>query len=287
MQGNYRHYTMAMNGLPSPFVEPQDPQSEPQSASSRGASNYIGVKHSRVQEVGQRDQLTSSAHLRSSSSSCSSSSLGHKLSHNHRPQAVTRVDLCAATGEACHTQQQYSTKLTCNNNNSSQVHDKQFNLHQRVDAGSSQASSAASKPDQYASQLRKHNFYPPSTMQSSRQPTSSSQQAKVTQQPQQLAHSQQQQVRKSVNHQQQHVNFNRSNQKSCQDDQDEPGEGRKKKYLTAKYGQQQMNLIKKRLKIEMWLYEQLQELAKGTKSEVSLFVAKPELADLPLRSNDN
>ena len=51
-------------------------------------------------------------------------------------------------------------------------------------------------------------------------------------------------------------------------DEDE-GDSRKKKYLTAKYGQQQMNLIKKRLKIEMWLCEQLQELAKGSKSEVS------------------
>lgn len=35
---------------------------------------------------------------------------------------------------------------------------------------------------------------------------------------------------------------------------------RKKKYLTAKYGQHQMSLIKKRLKVEMWMYEQLQNL---------------------------
>lgn len=66
-----------------------------------------------------------------------------------------------------------------------------------------------------------------------------------------------------------HVNFNRHNKDS---DEPEAGESRKKKYLTAKYGQQQMNLIKKRLKIEMWLFEQLQELAKGSKSEVSLTV---------------
>lgn len=65
-----------------------------------------------------------------------------------------------------------------------------------------------------------------------------------------------------------HVNFNRSNQAAGGDE--EEGDSRKKKYLTAKYGQQQMNLIKKRLKIEMWLFEQLQELAKGSKSEVSL-----------------
>lgn len=64
-----------------------------------------------------------------------------------------------------------------------------------------------------------------------------------------------------------HVNFNRSNQVTGGDEDE--GDSRKKKYLTAKYGQQQMNLIKKRLKIEMWLYEQLQDLAKGSKSEVS------------------
>jgi protein phosphatase 1 regulatory subunit 14B len=48
-----------------------------------------------------------------------------------------------------------------------------------------------------------------------------------------------------------HVNFNT-----------EKGEltDRKKKYLTAKYGQHQMNLIKKRLRVEMWMYEQLQSL---------------------------
>lgn len=83
-----------------------------------------------------------------------------------------------------------------------------------------------------------------------------------------------------------HVNFNRSSQNCNGNQQEAAGEGdnnhhddddddghtgstRKKKYLTAKYGQQQMNLIKKRLKIEMWLYEQLQELAKLTNSEVS------------------
>lgn len=79
-----------------------------------------------------------------------------------------------------------------------------------------------------------------------------------------------------------HVNFNRSRRSSNQNgnnsnqtnpaddyDDEEEEHGRKKKYLTAKYGQQQMNLIKKRLKIETWLYEQLQELAKCSKSEVS------------------
>lgn len=48
-----------------------------------------------------------------------------------------------------------------------------------------------------------------------------------------------------------HVNFDT--------DKDELSE-RKKKYLTAKYGQHQMSLIKKRLRVEMWMYEQLQSL---------------------------
>ncbi|CAM1309935.1 PPP1R14B (predicted) [Pycnogonum litorale] len=48
-----------------------------------------------------------------------------------------------------------------------------------------------------------------------------------------------------------HVNFDT--------DKDELQE-RKKKYLTAKYGQHQMSLIKKRLGVEMWMYERLQYL---------------------------
>uniref|UniRef100_T1J181 Protein phosphatase 1 regulatory subunit 14B n=1 Tax=Strigamia maritima TaxID=126957 RepID=T1J181_STRMM len=35
---------------------------------------------------------------------------------------------------------------------------------------------------------------------------------------------------------------------------------RKKKFLTAKYGTHQMSLIKKRLSVEMWVYDQLQNL---------------------------
>lgn len=47
-----------------------------------------------------------------------------------------------------------------------------------------------------------------------------------------------------------HVNF--EDKEEMQD--------RKKKYLTAKYGPHQMGLIKKRLRVEMWMYEQLQYL---------------------------
>jgi len=49
----------------------------------------------------------------------------------------------------------------------------------------------------------------------------------------------------------QHVNFSTDDQELNE---------RKKRYLTAKYGQHQMNLIKKRLKVEMWMYEQVQAL---------------------------
>ncbi|KAH9406613.1 PREDICTED: uncharacterized protein LOC108377065 [Rhagoletis zephyria] len=34
----------------------------------------------------------------------------------------------------------------------------------------------------------------------------------------------------------------------------------RKKFLTAKYGTHQMNLIKKRLKVELWMHDQLQAL---------------------------
>lgn len=84
-----------------------------------------------------------------------------------------------------------------------------------------------------------------------------------------------------------HVNFNRrSSQLNASDDED-GSETRKKKYLTAKYGQQQMNLIKKRLKIETWLHEKLQELAKQSKTiTVSCFSDKRfSFSELSLPNN--
>ena len=38
------------------------------------------------------------------------------------------------------------------------------------------------------------------------------------------------------------------------------GEKKREKFLTAKYGAHQMALIRKRLKVEMWMFDQLQEL---------------------------
>lgn len=35
---------------------------------------------------------------------------------------------------------------------------------------------------------------------------------------------------------------------------------RREKFLTAKYGSHQMALIRKRLAVEMWLYDELQKL---------------------------
>ena len=35
---------------------------------------------------------------------------------------------------------------------------------------------------------------------------------------------------------------------------------KREKYLTAKYGSHQMNLIRKRLAVEMWLYDEIQKL---------------------------
>jgi len=55
---------------------------------------------------------------------------------------------------------------------------------------------------------------------------------------------------------------------------------RKKKYLTAKYGQHQMNLIKKRLRVEMWMYEQLQELYKTSGNSDEIEIDLDELLDM-------
>ena len=46
-------------------------------------------------------------------------------------------------------------------------------------------------------------------------------------------------------------------------------EKKREKYLTAKYGAHQMALIRKRLKVEMWIFDRLQELYE---SEVGLNV---------------
>ncbi|XP_053200316.1 protein phosphatase 1 regulatory subunit 14B-like [Panonychus citri] len=70
-----------------------------------------------------------------------------------------------------------------------------------------------------------------------------------------------------------HVNFN-IDQTDITD--------RKKNYLTAKYGQHQMNLIKKRLRVEMWMCEQLQSLYSnddGTESN-EVEIDLDELLDL-------
>merc|ERR1719277_1357953 len=54
------------------------------------------------------------------------------------------------------------------------------------------------------------------------------------------------------------VNFNENSE----------NEKHREKYLTAKYGAHQMALIRKRLKVEMWMFDQLQEL-QDTKEEES------------------
>ena len=41
---------------------------------------------------------------------------------------------------------------------------------------------------------------------------------------------------------------------------DSAEEKKREKFLTAKYGAHQMALIRKRLRVEMWMYERLQEL---------------------------
>ena len=55
---------------------------------------------------------------------------------------------------------------------------------------------------------------------------------------------------------------------------------RKKKYLTAKYGQHQMNLIKKRLRVEMWMYEQLQALYNVSDDSNDVEIDLDELLDM-------
>ncbi|XP_027197236.1 uncharacterized protein LOC113791643 [Dermatophagoides pteronyssinus] len=69
-----------------------------------------------------------------------------------------------------------------------------------------------------------------------------------------------------------HVNFKT-------DDNNKMNE-RKKRYLTAKYGQHQMNLIKKRLKVETWMYEQLQFLFDSDDNLNNIDIDLDEVLDL-------
>jgi len=58
-----------------------------------------------------------------------------------------------------------------------------------------------------------------------------------------------------------HVNFGGSN--GCE-------EKKREKFLTAKYGAHQMALIRKRLRVEMWMYERLQEIYGADDIEIDL-----------------
>lgn len=47
---------------------------------------------------------------------------------------------------------------------------------------------------------------------------------------------------------------------------------KREKFLTAKYGHHQMSLIRKRLAVEMWLYEELKKLYETSVSVHSLYL---------------
>jgi len=49
-----------------------------------------------------------------------------------------------------------------------------------------------------------------------------------------------------------------------------PEEKKREKFLTAKYGAHQMALIRKRLRVEMWMYERLSELYDAEDIEIDL-----------------
>eukprot|EP00090_Calanus_glacialis_P042977 TRINITY_DN7611_c0_g1_i2.p1 TRINITY_DN7611_c0_g1~~TRINITY_DN7611_c0_g1_i2.p1 ORF type:complete len:160 (-),score=46.38 TRINITY_DN7611_c0_g1_i2:238-669(-) len=59
------------------------------------------------------------------------------------------------------------------------------------------------------------------------------------------------------------------------------GEKKREKYLTAKYGAHQMALIRKRLKVEMWMFDQLQELCESeTESSNDVDIDLDEVLDI-------
>ena len=60
-----------------------------------------------------------------------------------------------------------------------------------------------------------------------------------------------------------HVNFNRGG---------DPDEKKREKFLTAKYGAHQMALIRKRLRVEMWMYERLQEIYGAVRLNTNIYI---------------
>merc|ERR1739846_272565 len=54
--------------------------------------------------------------------------------------------------------------------------------------------------------------------------------------------------------------------------QDKPEEKKREKFLTAKYGAHQMALIRKRLKVEMWMYDHLQKLFSSEEESKSNYI---------------
>ena len=63
------------------------------------------------------------------------------------------------------------------------------------------------------------------------------------------------------------------------------GEKKREKYLTAKYGAHQMALIRKRLKVEMWMFDQLQEICESEVSKVKGIQMSPMLSIFRLTSD--
>ncbi|XP_077286883.1 protein phosphatase 1 regulatory subunit 14B isoform X2 [Arctopsyche grandis] len=55
---------------------------------------------------------------------------------------------------------------------------------------------------------------------------------------------------------------------------------RREKFLTAKYGSHQMALIRKRLAVEMWLYDELQKLYDIPKDNVKTFEVDVDIDEL-------
>ncbi|XP_066145870.1 protein phosphatase 1 regulatory subunit 14C isoform X1 [Euwallacea fornicatus] len=52
---------------------------------------------------------------------------------------------------------------------------------------------------------------------------------------------------------------------------------KREKFLTAKYGHHQMSLIRKRLAVEMWLYEELKKLYESTNNKIEDSVSNEEV----------
>merc|ERR1712029_166091 len=192
------------------------------------------------------------------------------LRHSSASTAVTGNGIKMEVATASSQQQCVYTTTTSNSSSSAVPTDKQNgigpaavpgvpksssvqpaapNHPTKISSAAASATAAAATPSGHAT---KHNTHTPSSSSSHGNTTQNSSSQRLSR------HS----STNSPATPNRHVNFGGGG--------DSAEEKKREKFLTAKYGAHQMALIRKRLRVEMWMYERLQELYGADDIEIDL-----------------